>query len=155
MKTKLFLFCLLSVCICFAQEVEHHPTFKISGLLTDHYKKLRDYQVILSYEGGFTDTISIGKSNRPIFITLKRNEVYTLVFHKAGYHDKMIMINTTLPDSVDTSMPFELSFEIEMHPNKSRLHPDYIDFPVAIYRFERKEEDFDYSKTYHLTTHKN
>jgi hypothetical protein len=157
MRAFLFLLVFSVFINVFAQETndEQFLAFKLETALTAGQKEISDYQIVLSYDGGFTDTVNIEKSGRRIFISLQKNEIYTLIFHKDGFDEKMVVLDTRMPDEVDTTFPFDLSFEIEMHPNHSRQYTEHLDFPVAIFRFYDHDDKFDYSKKYHLLTQKN
>jgi hypothetical protein len=138
---------------CAQETSDSMLTFKIRSVLTAQGKTLNNYRIILSYEGGYTDTINCPGGLRKIFTTLKKNEIYTLIFQKEGFENKMVVIDTRMPDSVDTTFPFVLDFEIEVHPSCSRQFSELSDFPVAYYRFYSGQEDFYYSEKYHRITH--
>jgi hypothetical protein len=124
------------------------PSFEITGILTANKKKISDFQVILSYNGKAEDTVA-AKSGKKVFITLKRNEIYSLIFRKEGFAEKMIIINTALPKSVDTEEPFNLNVEIELDPSLSKQKTEMSDFPIGYVKYEKKEDDFNFSSTYH------
>lgn len=83
-----------------------------------------------------------------VYFTLKRDEYYTIEISKAGYVPRLIGISTAVPRSVPLKPVFRFEFEVEMLKEMSAADDFYLDFPIALVSFDKKNECFGYSKKY-------
>jgi hypothetical protein len=83
-----------------------------------------------------------------IFFALDPNSNYSVKFSKEGYTDRLISINTTIPDDVVMSPIFTFDFDIEMVAQNVSLDEFYLDFPVALVTFDKRKEIFGYNREY-------
>jgi hypothetical protein len=150
-KPQLLTIIVVLLCFITLSFAQHtiDPTFEISSVLTCKNKKLNDYDIILSYDGQLEDKVTIKKSGKKTAVTLKRNEIYSIIFHKEGFDDKIIMINTNMPVTEEAEDFYRLNLQIEMHADHAKQKKEMVDFPVAVVKFEDKNKDFDFSERYH------
>lgn len=86
---------------------------------------------------------------------LKRNTYYTVEVSKVGYVTRSVGISTKLPDNViigDVKFTFE--FEVELFKEKKNIDDYYLDFPVALIKYNEANEVFEYDSKYtkHIKT---
>ncbi|MBC7865195.1 MAG: hypothetical protein IAF38_19630 [Bacteroidia bacterium] len=93
------------------------PVFAFDVKVKAEGKMIHDYNISLSQNGKKTDTVSF-KRSKEVYVTLKRNEVYTFTFTKKGYSSKVLIVNTTLPDNVKTVDLFTLYLQVDLLPEE-------------------------------------
>jgi hypothetical protein len=125
---------------------------EISSRLTVKGTPAKGYELYLSHEGQIIDTLSVEKS-KPVYFELGHNHLYALVYRKEGFPDKIIMIDTSIPVSLAKSMYFSVDFEVELDADASTQKEEFLDYPVALISYSKKENDFIYSKKYHGHVH--
>ena len=80
---------------------------------------------------------------------LNKNTYYTVEVSKVGYVTRSIGISTSLPDKViigDVKFTFE--FELELFKAKKNVDDYYLDFPVALIKYNETNEVFEYDTKY-------
>lgn len=80
---------------------------------------------------------------------LNKNTYYTVEVSKPGYVTRSIGISTSLPDNViigDVKFTFE--FELELFKEKKNVDDYYLDFPVALIKYNETNEVFEYDTKY-------
>lgn len=80
---------------------------------------------------------------------LIRNTYYTVEVSKKGYVTRSIGISTALPDNViigDVKFTFE--FELELFKEKQNVDDYYLDFPVALIKYNETNQVFEYDTKY-------
>jgi hypothetical protein len=133
------------------KKAEH--IIEMSSLLTVKGLPTQNYELIVSLDGDMIDTLKVEKA-KPIFFDLEPGKLYGLVFKKDGYPDKIVMVDTTIPPTLNKSMYFSADIEIELDVETSTQKKDFIDYPVATFRFDSQKKQFDYSRSYYNTVHK-
>lgn len=80
---------------------------------------------------------------------LNKNTYYTVEVSKNGYVPRSIGISTSLPDNViigDVKFTFE--FELELFKEKKNVDDYYLDFPVALIKYNETSQVFEYDSKY-------
>lgn len=121
-----------------------------SALVED--KSTDNYSIVVYNDGQLKDSI-FNKKSKAITLSLESNKLYSVVFKKANFPDKLVIINTKIPSGLRelTEDPFEL--QIELTQNTTTLKKDLYDYPVAILMVNKKEKSLMASETYHKFTH--
>lgn len=76
---------------------------------------------------------------------------YTIEITKPGYIKRLIGISTKLPSNVSYEEIFHHEFEVTLLQEKTEISDYYLDFPVAIIKYDPKRDVFDNNYVY--TTH--
>ncbi len=122
-----------------------------SALIDD--KSTDKYSIVIYNDGLLKDSI-YNKKTKAITLSLETDKIYSVVFKKANYPDKLVIINTKIPSGLRelTEDPFEL--QIELTQNTTTLKKDLYDYPVAILEVNKKVKSLMASESYHKFTHK-
>jgi hypothetical protein len=128
------------------------PIIEISSRLTVKGSPAAQYELFLSLDGMIVDSFVVKKS-RPIHFELEQNKLYALVYKKTGFPDKIIMVDTKVSVVSKFSVLFNVDFEIELDYESSTQKKDFVDYPVAIIRYDAAEKDFVYSQKYYKEVH--
>lgn len=80
--------------------------------------------------------------------TLKRDQYYTVEIKRPGYAPRLVGIYTNIPSAVPLKPLFRYEFEVEMIPQVQSVDDFYLDFPVALVSFNKKNEAFEPNKKY-------
>lgn len=81
-------------------------------------------------------------SNYRFTVNLDLGSIYTLVIAKDGYRDKMVMIDTHVPDDQVEYPEYACVLDLEPASWFNHADPFYLDFPGAIVRWNNKAEAF-------------
>ncbi|HEV7231755.1 MAG TPA: hypothetical protein VGO45_10530 [Bacteroidia bacterium] len=82
------------------------------------------------------------------YITLEKNNQYTVSYSAKGYVTRTISIDTHLPENAAFNSAFRFEFNLEMmREGKAEASYD-LDFPVALVCYNKASDRFEYSKTY-------
>ncbi|MCD6017511.1 MAG: hypothetical protein K0S53_632 [Bacteroidetes bacterium] len=121
-----------------------------SALIED--KATDDYSIVVYSDGQLKDSI-YNKKTKAVTLSLESNTLYSVVFKKANYPDKLVIVNTKIPTGLMelAEDPFEL--QIELTPNTTTLKKDLYDYPVAILQVNKKVKSLMASESYHKFTH--
>ena len=86
-------------------------------------------------------------------LSLESNKLYSLVFKKATYSNKLVIVDTKIPSGLREMVeePFEL--QIELAKTSATLKEDLTDHPIAILMVDRKEKSLMASENYYKLTH--
>jgi hypothetical protein len=79
---------------------------------------------------------------------LEANQYYTIEVRRPGYVSRSIGISTKLPDEISLATLFHYEFEVELFQEKQSVDDFYLDFPVALIRYDPKRDVFDNSISY-------
>jgi hypothetical protein len=118
---------------------------EISFKLTDDGSRVSDYSVIIYQDGNAMDTIFIGKS-KPVSIWLDYNHNYALRHIKAGYRDRIVLIDTHISQKSGSDI-MDFDYEIELIRENEAANT-FDDFPVAFIHYDASQKKFDYSRKY-------
>jgi hypothetical protein len=145
MSTKKYLLLLLGTLLLIPftgkSQENNDPVFALNITLTHTHKKLGDYVIYLKHKDLADDTVTVRKG-KEVYVTLMRNEVYTFTFHKKGFRDRTMVLNTSLPETVKASELFTLSFPIEMMPEEVIDEQKTETAPTAYAVYDSKDDDF-------------
>ncbi|HEU4718765.1 MAG TPA: hypothetical protein VFU15_13065 [Bacteroidia bacterium] len=122
------------------------PYFDITGRMTIADKSVADYSVILYCDGQRTDSVFVD-TKKDIDIHLGYGHDYAVRFSKAGCKDRILLVDTHLPEGVSAdyfSFLYSIEFLSEHAPSNT-----FDDFPVAYIGYDKTKKDFDYNRTYH------
>lgn len=124
----------------------------INAALTINNKETSDYSFCLHRGGAVVDSQFIKKSE-VVTTELHKNDIYTLSFHKEGFPDKYVVIDMHAPRKKVRKDYYEIAFEIELNPEHGMQKEEYKDHPVAVFKYDAKSDDWDYSTKYHEEIH--
>ncbi len=122
---------------------------KASALVED--KNTDNYSVVVYSDGVLKDSIFMKKS-KSIDLSLESGKLYSIVFKKTNYADKIVIVDTKIPSGLRelTEDPFELQIELS---KSTTVKQDLSDYPVAVLTVNKKEKSLMASETYHKFTH--
>lgn len=121
-----------------------------SALLKD--KITNQYSILILLDGQLKDSIFC-KKEKPILLTLEGNKIYSIVFKKENYPEKLVIVNTKNPSGVRELSEDPFNLQIELSPSKTSVKQDLIDYPVAILMVNKKEKSLMASEKYYQFTH--
>jgi hypothetical protein len=121
-----------------------------SALLED--KVTSQYSILVLLDGQLKDSIFCKKA-KPIVLSLEGNKIYSIVFKKENYPEKLVIVNTKNPSGVRglSEDPFDL--QIELSPSKTTIKQELNDYPVAILMVNKKVKSLMASEIYYQFTH--
>lgn len=119
-----------------------------SALLND--KATGDYAILIYADGILKDSI-YSKKAKGIELHLEKSKLYSLVFKKPTYQNKIVIVDTHIPAGLRELVeePFLLQIELSSQVTK----PDLEDHPVAILILNKKEKSLVASESYYKLTH--
>ncbi|MBC7861884.1 MAG: hypothetical protein IAF38_02855 [Bacteroidia bacterium] len=153
-----FGFALMFICSGFlkAQKTVESDTgsivLEINGVLVLNGKETTEYSYCLHHNGKKMDSAFV-KKMKAFTLDLKRNDMYTMSYHKDGYPDKFIMIDTKVPKNKAAEESYEVGYEIEINPDLCKHKEEFKDHPVAIVKYFKNKDEFDFSTKYHEAIH--
>jgi hypothetical protein len=137
--------------LCQNEEVS---VIRVITNLTEKGKTIRNYKAIIVYEGKLKDTVKVVNSV-PKYIRLEKNKVYTVFYKKVGAPEKLIIVDTNLPQEISDKVKiFNVHVNVELDSVHSKQKEDATDFPSAIVKYNEKSKNFEYVKNYHKQVHK-
>ncbi len=121
-----------------------------SALIED--KNADNYAIVIYSDGILKDSIYCKKA-KTIALSLESNTLYSLVFKKANYPDKLVIVDTKIPSGLRelAEDPFELQVELAQNTITKQ---ELTDYPVAILAVNRKVKSLMASENYYKLTHK-
>lgn len=115
--------------------------------VTQNGGKARDFSVVL-----FKDNEQVAElppsSHAAFELDLDLNACFTIRVRKEGYREKMIHINTALPEGVREYEPYPCLVDLEPSDRFAHADPFYLDFPSAVVRWNEVKHEFDHSDEY-------
>lgn len=120
-----------------------------SGVMTVNDQKVDDYTVYIYQDGTLLDSFYV-TSKREQYYELPLNHNFALKFRKEGYRERVILVDTHVPDSESIhyyTFRYSIEFISEDQPSNT-----FDDFPVAYVVFQKTKKDFDYDRKYHRNT---
>jgi hypothetical protein len=121
-----------------------------SALVED--KNVGDYSILIYNDGKIKDSVYCKKS-KPVTLSLESSKLYSIVFKKGSYPNKLVIVDTQIPSGLREMVeePFEL--QIELANVSTSLKEDLSDYPVAILTVNKKEKSLMASENYYKLTH--
>jgi len=120
---------------------------ELKGSASLNGSKLKDFNIRLYKGGKLVHQMANGKKDKCSFL-LEANQEYTLCFSKKGLADRMISINTAVPEDMDLSHLFLYEFDMEFIPENGKINSEALDFPAGLIYFDDDTEKFEYSRKY-------
>lgn len=122
---------------------------KASALVED--KSTDNYSIVIYSDGILKDSL-FNKKTKAIDVSLESGKLYSIVFKKANYSDKIVIVDTKIPSGLRELQedPFELQIELSQ---STTVKQDLLDYPVAILTVNKKERSLMASENYHKFTH--
>jgi hypothetical protein len=111
----------------------------------------KDYAISVYLDGHKIDSL-YSKSKKCINFYVNYNEVYTFLFQKEGCKDKIVIVNTTIPEGLKNMNEDVFDFAVEMTQSLTKNSATE-DYPVAVLKINKEEEMLEASKAYHAFTH--
>ena len=152
MKTKLRKV-LLVFFIC-SSAIQLHAQIKTleieaNALIED--KNAKEYAIVVYSDGKLLDSIYCKKAKK-VALSLDCSKVYSLVFKKANYDDKIVMVNTKIPKGLRELIedPFILQVELA---KISTSNNELTDYPVAVLSVNKRVKSLMASENYYKMTH--
>jgi len=126
---------------------------EIEAQLTFDDVPLSNYSVYISCNGVLTDSIYV-RHTHPVYFHFEANDIYTIIFRKKGFLDKMVMVDTYMKKKLTKNQEeYTFDFDLELDPLASHVKSGYEDFPAGWVHFDSKRKDFEMSKNYYQQTH--
>ncbi len=130
-----------------------YNALEISGSVLYNDQKTNKYSISVYLDGIKLDSIyTKSKRSKPFF--LNYDKVYTFVFQKENCTDKIIILNTQIPEGLKRMKDETYNFDVEMSQTLIKHSADTEDFPVAVVRINKSEKLLEASENYHKLTHK-
>lgn len=122
-------------------------TIPIDGVIVKLYKENEE----LHWE----EITSVVYHEHSFSFNLSKNNYYTVEVSKPGYVTRSIGISTSLPDNVIIGgVKFTFEFDVELFKEKMNSDDYYLDFPVALIKYNEVSGVFEYDSKYtkHIKT---
>jgi hypothetical protein len=126
---------------------------EISGSVLFNDQRTTKYSISVYLDGVKLDSI-FTKKRKSLPFYLDYNKVYTFVFQKENCTDKIIILNTLLPDGLKKMKDETYNFDVEMSQALIKNSPETEDYPVAVVKINKTERSLEASEEYHKLTHK-
>ena len=113
----------------------------IDGAIVKLYKE--------NEETEWEEVTSVVYHEHAFSFNLNRNSYYTIEVSKPGYVTRSVGISTTLPDNVVIGeVKFTFEFDVELFKVKKGADDYYLDFPVALIKFNDATQVFEFDSKY-------
>ena len=152
----LYLLFLTSILVHNAQaqnKKKHSAPFDLNGVATVYGKPAGNYELTLYYNGEIVETFYVTKAS-PVTFELESNRVYSLVYEKGAFPDKIVIINTEVPQDIKNIGSQVFHYEVELAPRASTQKKEMEDYPVAYVFYHTEEKKLVFSSKYHNDSHK-
>ncbi len=116
-------------------------TIPIDGVIVKLYKENEEMQ--------WEEITNVVYHEHAFSFDLAKNCYYTVEISKLGYVTRSVGISTKMPDAIiigDVKFTFE--FEVELFKEKKNTDDYYLDFPVALIKFNETTSVFEYDTKY-------
>lgn len=137
-----------------AQSKNEEPAFmEISGRALMNDVKTKNYAVSVYLDGRIIDSMYTA-TKRPITFAVEYNQVYTFLFQKEGCEDKVVIVNTKIPEGLKSMQDNTFEFQVEMSETLTKKSKETEDYPVAVLMINKNDELLEISEDYYKLTHK-
>lgn len=134
------------------EENENTICLRLIGLATEKRIPLEGVIVKLYKENEelqWEEITSIEYHEHSFSFDLNKNLYYTIEISKNGYVTRSIGISTQLPNSVKIDgIKFTFEFEVELFKEAKNSDDYYLDFPVALIKYNESNKVFEYDEKY-------
>ncbi|MBI3518793.1 MAG: hypothetical protein HY062_05485 [Bacteroidetes bacterium] len=136
----------------FSQKGSGVSQLEITGAALLNDSRTNDYAISVYLDGTKIDSM-YNKSKRKIKFYVNYNQVYTFLFQKQGCKDKILIVNTIIPEGLKEMQDDTFDFEVEMTQSLTKNSEEIEDYPVAVLNINKKEELLQASESYYQFTH--
>lgn len=157
MKSKIYLILIVNTLALssFGQEEQAAENIlRISGTVLLNDQPTGNYAVSIYLDGTMVDSLYT-KSKKVINFHIGYNKVYTFLFQKVNCFDKIVIVNTQIPDGITSVKNNTFDFAVEMSQALTKKREDLIDYPVAVLLINKNDEILEASAEYNNLTHEN
>ena len=143
---------LITLTLTFTAKAQQIKIVEINATALIEDKSTGDYSILIYNDGKLKDSIYCKKS-KAMTLSVESNRLYSVVFKKANYPDKIVIVDTKIPTGLRELIeePFEL--QVELARKSENLKEDLNDHPIAILTVNRKEKSLMASENYYKLTH--
>ena len=127
---------------------------ELTGSALLNNTRTSDYSISVYLDGRIIDSMYT-KSKRTIKFYVDYNQVYTILFQKQNCLDKIVIVNTQIPEGLKSMEDDSFDFEVEMSEVLSKKNNELDDYPIAVLYIDKFEEMLQASSDYNKFTHKN
>lgn len=118
----------------------------VNGRVTAQGGDSKDLVILIHRDNELLGEIT---TNRGRFsLELDINHYYSITIRKSGYMDKLVAIDTSLPNDEVTYPPYDCFVNLEPEDKFRHADPFYLDFPSAIVRWVPKANAYLHSDQY-------
>ncbi|MCD6017111.1 MAG: hypothetical protein K0S53_232 [Bacteroidetes bacterium] len=125
---------------------------EITGAALLNDQRVSNYSVSVYLDGLKIDSM-FTRSKKTIKFYVSYNRVYTFLYQKENCMDKIIIVNTQVPEGLKTITDNTFDFDVEMSQSLTRKSPELEDYPVAVLLIDKEEEVLQASPEYNKLTH--
>ncbi|MES2567702.1 MAG: hypothetical protein V4565_12595 [Bacteroidota bacterium] len=125
---------------------------KITGAALLNDQRIANYAVSVYLDGTKIDSI-YARSKKTIKFYISYNKVYTVLFQKKNCLDKIVIVNTHIPEGLKSMEDNTFDFEVEMSQSLSKKSANMEDYPIAVLLIDKNEEILHASDEYNRLTH--
>ncbi|MDF2436013.1 MAG: hypothetical protein K0Q95_389 [Bacteroidota bacterium] len=130
---------------------------EIFGIAMENGKPVDGVSVKLYKENEeleWTEVTSVTYHEHSFNFRLEADSYYTIEISKPGYVVRSVGVSTKIPAYVALETKFRYEFEVELFRTQKELDEYYVDFPVALIRYDETRDVFMNSSFYtkHIKT---
>ncbi len=133
-------------------ETEPLKCLEVIGIAVNEQNQIMDgVQVRLlkkNEEMEWLEVTSVNYHDHNFKFILDENEYYTIEVSKPGYVKRSVVVSTQLPRNISPEPLFSFGFEVMMFKTKKGMDDYYLDFPVALIRYNKKSKVFENNQNY-------
>jgi len=122
--------------------------FNVTSIALEKGKQAKKYKLILYAGGKIVDSVFVKKGG-PITISLKPNQVYSMVYEKDSMLRKTVIVNTELPNKKTAIKENSFEFEVELSPDLATQNKEMLDFPVGYIFYNKEKKHLMANNAYH------
>lgn len=138
----------------FSQKKEEITPLEITGAALLNDVRTSNYAVSVYLDGTKIDSL-YKRNKRTVHFYVKYNQVYTFLFQKEGCKDKVLIVNTNIPQGLKEIHDDNFNFEVEMTEILAKKSEEIEDYPVAVLKICKEKESLTTSESYYKFTHQN
>lgn len=137
----------------FSQKRINKDPLVIKGAALLNDEKIRNYAISVYMDGNKIDSI-FSKSKKSIYFYVSYHNVYTFLFQKDGCRDKIVIVNTNIPEGQKGMKDDIFEFEVEMSQSLIKDSKEIEDYPVAVLKVNEADQVLEVSESYYKFTHR-
>ena len=138
--------------------VKSSTCLEVLGIALNVYKEpINGVEVRLYKENEemeWAEITSVIYHEHSFIFKLDANEYYTIEISKPGFVTRTLGISTKVPSTLSLKQMFRYEFQVELFQKKEGVDDYYLDFPVALISYDKKNDVFDNNNAYtkHIKT---